>query len=499
MPVTLNSILDTHPDVICRYGTDHVFTYVNAAAARFFRISKDRLIGSSMIERVPEEQRDGVMERLERLSIDEPAGTSIHEVRRQESVGGEGLWILWTNIALFDPTVGDGETVVGYQSIGRDITTETLMQREVRAQAAAVESMREELRTVLDHVPSRIWYKDDRNTILRLNKAAADSMGMSVEAVEGRNTYDLFGDAAKAYHDDDLAVLRTGDPQRGKVEPFTPNEGETGWVSTDKIPLGDPDAGEPRLLVVSSDITAMKEQEAMLRTINKNLEDFASMTSHDLQAPLRKIGISAELLRLEHGDALPDGADGYLDDMEDGVRHMRAMIRSFLRYMRQSPSSIELETVELGPLLADVAAREADTLAEIGGRLALPDADIRVAGDAPLLGQVFANLLQNAIKYRAPDRPLDVAVTARRDHQFWIVDVVDNGIGVDPTYGDKIFDLFARSKPARAEAGEPQSGSGIGLALSRRIATLHGGSIDLVDTEGRDGSHFRVRLYRRRA
>lgn len=484
MSAILHSILDTHPDMICRYDADLTMTYANTSAATFFHTSREALIGTKLIDHVPRDQRPGVRDRLAAITLNQPTETQLHRLTQYDYP----VYILWTNIGLFED-----DQLVGYQSVGRNITNEVLLQQEVKAQAAKLESVQQELRVVLDHVPSRIWYKDDKNTILRLNAAAASSMGLSVQAVEGRNTYDLFGPAAKAYHDDDLQVIRSGKPMLGKIEAYTPNDGDQGWVSTDKIPLTDVGSDEPRILVVSTDVTTLKEKETMLETINKNLDDFASLTSHDLQAPLRKIGISAELMEMEFEDVLPEEAKSYLGDMRDGVDHMRNMIRSFLRFMRQSPSSVELETVDLNRLLERVVERERDALSGIGAKISLPGAkSVHIAGDAALLEQVFANLIQNSVKYRDPDRVLEIGIRAFRDNQFWAVDVTDNGAGIDPLHSEKVFDLFSRSKPKHE-----QMGSGIGLALCRRILTMHGGSIELVEGE-ETGSRFRIKLYRKR-
>lgn len=478
-----HSILDFHPDAICRFDTDLNFIYVNKAAIRMFRADQADLIGSHLIDRVPDDQKHDVRNRFRALTKDAPSSTNLHELTREQGL----VYMLWSNMAVFE-----GGRLVGYQTAGRDVSAETRMRHEMREQAGQLERVQRELRLVLDAVPSRIWYKDDQNVILRLNKAAADSMGRTVANTEGANTYDLFGEAAKSYHDDDLAVINSGEALRGKIEPYTPEEGDPGWVQTDKIPLTLDGPDDRRILVVSNDITDLKEKEAMLEAINSNLDDFASLTSHDLQAPLRKIAISAELMELELGDALPDGAHVHLSEIAEGVTHMRSLIRSFLSFMRASPHDIELGPINLKTVLDDVSAREATALKAAGARVTLPDGPISVAGDPALLGQVFSNLIGNAIKYADPERPLEISISAQRELQNWTIRVVDNGRGIDSADKAAIFDLFGRSKPmANVE------GSGIGLALCRRIINLHGGSIDLDEHDG-PGAAFRIQLTARR-
>ena len=135
-----------------------------------------------------------------------------------------------------------------------DISPEVKLRRDL-------EASQKELRLIFDRVPARIWYKDAHNKILRLNAQAADSMNLAVEAAEGADTYDLYPDMAKKYHDDDLAVINSGEPLLGIVEEYTPLDGEHGWVKTDKIPYTDPDNDEKYVFVMSTDVTKMVETE----------------------------------------------------------------------------------------------------------------------------------------------------------------------------------------------------------------------------------------------
>jgi len=484
MSDTLNSILDTHPDLICRLDEGMVFTYVNMATAQFFQETKDTLIGTHLLWRSDDKEQAIISELIANIAPENPAQTSLQRFDR--AAGPQ--YILFTTIGLFDAD----NRIQGYQSVGRDVTREILLKQELETRGKELNSLQVELRSVLDTVPALIWYKDDQNKILRLNQAAATSMGMAVEDVEGKNTYDLFGEAAKDYHEADLKVFRSGEAIRGMIEPFTPDTGEQLWVQTDKIPFSDGDDG-PRILVVSTDITALKEQEAILKSINKNLDDFASLTSHDLQAPLRKIGITAELMQLELEGQLPAGSETYFDDIAQGVDHMRTLIKSFLKFMRASPEGVELGSVNLGALLGRIAKEEQTLLDDADGGMSLPSMPIHVRGDDSLLHQVFFNLIGNAIKYRDPARPVQVDITATTEKQYWVINVSDNGSGIDPSFAGQVFDLFGRAKPHM-----DIEGSGIGLALCRRIITLHGGTIDLIEKDS-PGSCFQVKLFRARS
>ena len=122
-----------------------------------------------------------------------------------------------------------------------------------------------ELELIFHNVPARIWFKDSENKILRANRQAADSMGISVEEAEGADTYELFPEIAKKYHDDDLAVINSGKPALGIIEEYSPRDNQHGWVRTDKIPYKDPALNDDYVLVMSIDVTKEKEAEEALR------------------------------------------------------------------------------------------------------------------------------------------------------------------------------------------------------------------------------------------
>lgn len=138
--------------------------------------------------------------------------------------------------------------------------------------AEEIKKQQQELQLIFDNVPARIWYKDDKNRILKLNRSAAASMGGSVEDFEGKNTYDLFPDMAEKYHNDDLSVINSNKPIINMIEEYTPLDGQKGWSSTDKIPYYDVVTGKRNIIVISQDITALKQKEIELENTNDVLK-----------------------------------------------------------------------------------------------------------------------------------------------------------------------------------------------------------------------------------
>lgn len=346
-----------------------------------------------------------------------------------------------------------------------------------------------QLRMVLDNVPQRIWYKDRENTILLLNDAAARSMGGTVADLEGMNSYDLFGDMAAKYHDDDRVVIDAGTPLRNIVERYTPNNGKHGWVTTDKIPFRDSETGEASILVVATDITELKRIEEELKVANENLSHFASIASHDLQAPLRHIGMYAELLEEDLGDDVPGAAKESLEGITRGVARMRGIVESVYELTRVSSASVTLVPVDLNEAVADVREILAADLEEVGATVTVGRLPT-VAGEAGLLSQVFQNLISNSVKYRS-DAPLTIEIAAKSEQGATQIIVTDNGPGIPATYADKVFDIFSRVEDPEQRAG----GLGIGLAFCRKALARMGGSISL-DSAYEGGARFVISLDR---
>jgi signal transduction histidine kinase len=229
-------------------------------------------------------------------------------------------------------------------------------------------------------------------------------------------------------------------------------------------------------------VTQLNKQADELARSNRDLEQFAYVASHDLQEPLRKVSGFCELLRTRYRGQLDERADQYIDFAVDGARRMSRLISdllAFSRVGRSQPTRQELECQALlDQALRNLATQIAETDAEI-----THDALPVVRGEATLLITVFQNLIGNAIKFRGEQAPkVHVGVTRRDDH--WQFRVSDNGIGIDPAYAEKVFVIFQR-----LHAKEEYPGTGIGLALCRKIIEYHDGEIWL-DPEQPEGTAF---------
>ncbi|MEX1141666.1 MAG: ATP-binding protein [Thermoleophilaceae bacterium] len=253
---------------------------------------------------------------------------------------------------------------------------------------------------------------------------------------------------------------------------------------------GDIDSMRLRIL---ADLSAVREAHAQLdesardlERSNAELEQFAYVASHDLQEPLRKVASFCQLLQQRYEGQLDERADQYIEFAVDGAKRMQQLINDLLAFSRVDRTAGDLRPVELDDAvrqaLIDLSAAvdESGAVTEVGE---LPT----VAGDRTLLALVFQNLIGNAIKFRSTAPPA-VRIDAESNDGEWVISCSDNGIGIDPDYAERVFVIFQRLHPKNEYAG-----TGIGLAMCRKIVEYHGGRIWL-DTDFTSGTTFRFTL-----
>jgi len=231
----------------------------------------------------------------------------------------------------------------------------------------------------------------------------------------------------------------------------------------------------------------LDEQTRELQRSNAELEQFAYVASHDLQEPLRKVASFCQLLEKRYKGQLDERGEQYIAFAVDGAKRMQQLINDLLAFSRVGRLTSEQEPIEteaaLDQALTSLSTAIEESDAELVVRRPLP----RVRGEASLLAGVFQNLIGNALKFRGQERPR-ITVGAERDGEEWLFTVTDNGIGIEPDYAERIFMIFQRLHPKDVYAG-----TGIGLAMCRKIVEYHGGRIWL-DTESTEGTTFRFTL-----
>ena len=228
---------------------------------------------------------------------------------------------------------------------------------------------------------------------------------------------------------------------------------------------------------------------ADLERSNAELEQFAYVASHDLQEPLRMVSSFVQRIGDRYGDDLDERGQEYVRLAVDGAQRMSALIDALLRYSRVGRAELELQEVDVGELLDDVLQTFVRRLDEAGGSVEVETPMPRLVADPTLLRQVLQNLVGNALKFARPDVPPVVHVRAHRDGDAWVLEVEDDGIGIDPRFRDEVFRMFRRLNARRSYGG-----TGIGLSITQRIVERHGGDITVGDPTGTDGTRMVVRL-----
>jgi two-component system, sensor histidine kinase and response regulator len=225
-----------------------------------------------------------------------------------------------------------------------------------------------------------------------------------------------------------------------------------------------------------------------LQRSNEDLQQFAFAASHDLQEPLRAITAYTQILAESLRSKLSDAEKSYFDNVVAGAGRMKVLIRDLLAYSQVGREDRVHEVVSLAEVFSWARANLAEQIERTCTQVALPPDPPMVWGDFAHLGLVFQNLFSNAIKYRKPDVPAMVTVSSEAlSPGEWLVRVQDNGIGLSEDYFDQIFAPFKRLH------GPDIPGTGIGLALCRRIITAHGGRIWVESALG-EGSTFSLTL-----
>jgi PAS domain S-box-containing protein len=242
------------------------------------------------------------------------------------------------------------------------------------------------------------------------------------------------------------------------------------------------------------DITQHKQSERALEAkaeeltrSNQELEQFAYVASHDLQEPLRMVSNYTQLLAKRYKDQLDQDAHEFIDFAVDGAKRMQELIHDLLQYARVGTRGKEFRPVPVARVVADALANLAGAIDEAAADVVV-DPLPTLSCDASQVAQVFQNLIGNAVKFRREGQRPVIRVSATRTDHAWMFTVQDNGIGIEPKYFERIFQMFQRLH-TRGE----YPGTGIGLALCKKIVERHGGRIRVESEPGR-GTTFAFTL-----
>ena len=453
----LRDIFNRIDEAYLLLDTDWHITYVNDRTTELVRLPEADLVGSRVWDVLPE-VADGYPREQAEIAM-----------QYQESIEFEfysDILDIWVEIRGYP-----AET--GMSVYFRDITDRKEREQELQR-------IRERMEFALDATDAVVWDWNVDTDYASFYPSAESLYGTSIE------TWDDF---IEIIHPEDRQTvqeeiehaLETGEPKHEEIRII--RDGEVRWIEAPGYPVQDED-GPTRILGVARDITERKTYERKLQESNERLQQFAYAASHDLQEPLRMVTSYLQLIEDRYADQLDAAGEEFIEFAVDGANRMREMIDGLLAYARVETDGESFEPIDLNAVLAAV-------LADLQFQIDETDAEITrtelpmVAGDASQLRQLFQNLLGNAIEYSG-DEPPRVHISATRESDAWVVSVSDEGIGIDPEHRDRIFEVFQR-----LHTQDEHPGTGIGLALCKRIVKRHGGQL-WVDSELGEGATFSV-------
>ena len=459
--LTTGAILDVNRRVFDLYGY---------SAAEVRRLNVEALSAG-----IPPYTQEEALRRVRRAAAGEP------QVFEWQAKGKDGT-LFWVEVSLRRATVGGVERLLALVSdIGARKQAEEERAERIREHAAraAAEAAQARFQRLIEAAPDAIVIASQSGRIEIVNGQTERLFGYSREELIGHEIETLLPEQLRAWH----AAQRAAYPDENHRRPMIGSEElygcrKDGTQFPAEISLSPLDLGDEVLVTsIVRDITERKrieqqlrEQAADLARSNADLQQFAYVASHDLQEPLRMVASYTQLLARRYQGRLDPDADEFIGYAVDGARRMQELITDLLAYSRvgtrgKPPAPTDCRVV------VDQVVKDLQAAIEDADAVVTRDELPIVHADATQLSHVFQNLIANAIKFRGEDPPR-VHVSAELDGNFWRVAIRDNGIGIEPQYADRVFVIFQR-----LHAHRTYPGTGIGLAICKKIVERHGGQI----------------------
>ena len=469
-------LVETASVLIVRTDLDGHLTFLNDYAQKFFE-TDEAAIGTYALDLFTFRDETGRQTTIEQATaiIRGHADVPFFEVEALNKKG-ELVWVDWSIRAIFDAE-GNMREMLG---VGLDVT-------ERKRAEEALRQNEQRFRTLLEALPTLVWTLMPDGSVEYVNQKWVEYMGMSPD--EGPQWME-------AVHPEDRqqtveSVRRTIEQGESyEVEyRLRRHDGVYRWHLSRALPLRDNNGNIFRWFGTSTDIHDHKmiEQDlrrtaAELERSNKELEEFAYVASHDLQEPLRMVTGYLQLIERRYKGKLDDDADEFIAFAVDAATRMQRLIADLLAYSRVSTRGHPLVSTDSNQAFERARADLWSTIVETGTKLTNDPLPI-VEGDETQLAQLFLNLIGNAIKFRSEKTP-EIHVGAKPEKDAYLFYVRDNGIGLDEKYAARIFQVFQR-----LHTRQKYPGTGIGLAICKKIVDRHGGRI-WVESEPGKGSTF---------
>jgi PAS domain S-box-containing protein len=409
-------------------------------------------------------------------------------MRYEVEVCGANNTVITIDFSL-KPVFNEAGDVVLLIPEGRDIT-------ESRRAQEALHQAQERLRGIYESSKDAIVYSTMEGKLIDFNNSYCDLTGYSKDELLKITWQEITPVEYSQYEGAVVGrIVESGEPAVYEKE-YIRKDGSRVPIEVTAFLVRDTDNKPRGLAAFVKDITERRQaQESLQQTIadlqrsNSELEEFAYVASHDLQEPLRAVGGCVQVLQRRYGDKLDNRADELISHAVEGASRMQNLINDLLAYSRVGTRGKSFEQVDCNRIVADVLRSLQISIRESGAQVHVEELPTLLA-DGGQLTQVFQNLLANAIKFRGQETP-QIAIDARQMDDDWLFAVRDNGIGIEPQYFERIFVMFQRLH-TRTE----YSGTGIGLAICKKIVERHGGRIWIESAKDR-GTTFYFTLPKR--
>jgi PAS domain S-box-containing protein len=370
------------------------------------------------------------------------------------------------------------------------------LERDVQLQTANLQASEDKYKTLFYKSPLPKWIYDESTLrFLEVNEAAIRTYGYSQQQFQQMTIMDIRPEEDKPRLEVDVEEVRRN-PGIYKESQWRHIKHNGQVIDVEVVAHPIDFEGRKARMVVVNDITERNRFEMELRRLNDDLarradelaasnaelERFAYIASHDLQEPLRMVSSFLQLLQKRYGGQMDAKADQYIHYAVDGAERMKALIMDLLDYSRVGTGKEGFGWVDTAAVMSEVGEIFREKIVAARARIeigALPT----VWGDKVQLAQLLQNLLSNALKYHS-DKPPLIRIRAEGENGHWLFAVQDNGIGIDPLFFEKIFIIFQR-----LHNRNDYSGTGIGLAVCKKIVERHGGKI-WVESDQQNGSIF---------
>ena len=464
----LRLFFDLSLDLMCIADFEGRFRRANAAWHEALGYSLEEILAVPYTHFVHPEDLAGTQAEARKLQEGEVTLCFENRYRRKD---GTYIWLTWRA----KPDV-ERRLIL---AVARDVTR----QKEVEQELLSAVRIQQE---IMDNTMAVAFIKDPEGRYQMVNRRWREIFDLKPEQILGKTDEEIFTpEMAAAFRENDRRVLEMGEPLI--TEELAPQTDGVHTYLSVKFPLKDICGRIHAVGGIATDITDRKRAEEELRRSNRELEQFAYVASHDLQEPLRIVTSFLQLLERRYKPQLNSEAIEYIDAAISAANRMRALIRDLLQLSRVGRRPRPLEPVDSGEVL-DQTLENLRLSIEESGAVIRRDVDMpKVLSDPTLLGQVFQNLIANAIKFHGKAPP-KIEIKARRQNGAWLFSVQDHGVGIEEKFFDRVFEIFRRLDPSGSV------GTGIGLAICKRIIESQSGRIWVQSKPG-EGSTFFFTLH----